>query len=186
MNSGTKSENLDKFSLDRYQFQRIMKLGFKYQILDEKGNFLFSITRPPFRSSIFINEDEKGKARILSIKSRFLSREYEIQDKQGLTVGRIKKKGAVKVYWEIFDSQGIIKMAEAREIGRKGYRSTLMDYDIFIGQNKVGGFVWNEPESQKVEGAYLTQANLSLTDKTLDRRLVVVLVALMGCWDIVK
>ncbi len=175
-------KNLDKFGLDTYQFQRIMKLGFKYQILDEKGEFLFSITRLPFRNSIFINEDKNGKARILSIKNGFFSRKYEIQDKQRLTVGRIKKKGAVKVYWEIFDSQGVIKMAEAREMGRKGYRSMLVDYGIFVNENKVGEFIWEEPKSQKVEGAHVFQATLTLTDKTLDRRPII---CLMGLWGII-
>ena len=182
----------DKFGFDRYMMvQKLMSIGKKYYIKDERGSDLFFARMEKFKlkPKIFVYSDDSQRVEILTISPRNIldfNATYDVVDSKSQTlVGSLKREGLRSLFqnkWIIMDASGNI-IGTAQETGimaivRRFVMNWKLDFEIELQGQRIGSL------SRKLSIGDRYVPDLSGDPaKKLDRRLAVAMLPLFDAGE---
>lgn len=171
--------------------QKLLSIGKKYYIKDERGNTIFFARMEKFKlkPKIFVYSDDSQREEVLVIAPRNIldfNATYDVVDARERTrVGSIKREGIKSIFqnsWNIFDVSGNV-IGKAEETGlmalvRRFLVNWKLDFELYGHGRRIGSL------SRRISiGDKYTLDLSGDPGKTLDRRLAIALLPLLDAGE---
>ena len=171
--------------------QKLISIGKKYYIKDERGNVLLYARMEKFKlkPKIFVYSDDTQRDEILVIAPRNIldfNATYDVIDsKASMRVGSLKREGVRSIFqnkWNIMDVNGNV-IGSARESGlmaiiRRMLINWKLDFDIILKGRRIGSLTRRMSFGDKYALDLSGDPGLEL-----DRRLAVALLPLLDAGE---